>query len=272
MKKAFVLMAVLGLLAAGPLGGSAFAFTAQTGTFTSFPAFGNSFNGDTYFNNQSSDPANTRANLGYFLLGNTQPSGSAYNGPSGGISPNIALADAQYLSDGAATPGAENNMYFKDGTGDALKLLAAAGLASGTSFGYYAVDSLGVRTDAINHTVFSNGSSVGGSPTNVNLPTYFGLFLDVNGTIYYSQDSLDASDNGYQHFALVINKNDPTTWYLGMEDMPVGPNGTGDRDYNDMVVALSPLPPSGVPIPPSVLLLGSGLLGLGALGWRRQQG
>ena len=27
-----------------------------------------------------------------------------------------------------------------------------------------------------------------------------------------------------------------------------------------------------VPLPPSVLLLGSGLLGLGALGWRRRRG
>jgi hypothetical protein len=38
-----------------------------------------------------------------------------------------------------------------------------------------------------------------------------------------------------------------------------------DSDYNDMVARVAP-----VPIPPSALLMGSGLLGLGLVGWRRR--
>jgi hypothetical protein len=38
-----------------------------------------------------------------------------------------------------------------------------------------------------------------------------------------------------------------------------------DKDYNDMVGLIRP-----VPVPPSVLLMGSGLLGLGLVGWRRR--
>lgn len=38
----------------------------------------------------------------------------------------------------------------------------------------------------------------------------------------------------------------------------------GDKDYNDLVARVV------VPVPPSALLMGSGLLGLGLLGWRRR--
>ncbi len=41
----------------------------------------------------------------------------------------------------------------------------------------------------------------------------------------------------------------------------------GDQDYNDMVGLVRECP---VPVPPSVLLMGSGLLGLGLVGWRRR--
>jgi len=43
----------------------------------------------------------------------------------------------------------------------------------------------------------------------------------------------------------------------------IGDVFVGDQDYNDMVGYV-------VPVPPSALLMGSGLLGLGLVGWRRR--
>jgi len=43
----------------------------------------------------------------------------------------------------------------------------------------------------------------------------------------------------------------------------IGSVFVGDQDYNDMVAYV-------VPVPPSALLMGSGLLGLGLVGWRRR--
>ncbi len=64
---------------------------------------------------------------------------------------------------------------------------------------------------------------------------------------------------------IVYDPNDPANKYLvdnGSIFSITG--GSGDLLYPD---------PSGVPLPPSVLLLCSGLLGMGALGWqRRKQG
>ncbi len=71
-----------------------------------------------------------------------------------------------------------------------------------------------------------------------------------------------------------------TNWYPGMPDNNA-PNGEdyafindwGVGKWNDVGVPQS-IAKSGIietPLPPSVLLLGSGLLGLGALGWRRRR-
>ena len=53
----------------------------------------------------------------------------------------------------------------------------------------------------------------------------------------------------------------PNTWVIAWEDIA----GGGDRDYNDLVVEVSLAP---VPIPPAILLLGSGLVAM--IGIRRR--
>lgn len=62
--------------------------------------------------------------------------------------------------------------------------------------------------------------------------------------------------------AVAGNPNDYSinlTWFLG--DIPYGESRTIDMEYSF----------GQVPVPPSVLLLGSGLLGLAGLGWRRRK-
>jgi hypothetical protein len=64
----------------------------------------------------------------------------------------------------------------------------------------------------------------------------------------------------------LIFKISDTHYIVAFED-GAGAGKLGDKDYNDLVLNVVTSP---VPIPGSVLLLGSGLLGLVGLGWRKR--
>jgi hypothetical protein len=109
--------------------------------------------------------------------------------------------------------------------------------------------------------------TLGANPSTTfnNIPyNWFGFYYGFGSTTLYSYDGLNDPQNLGTAAILAYKKPSGAAWVFGCDDLGV------DADYNDMVVKVESIE-SAVPLPPSVLLVGSGLLGLGLLGWRRRK-
>lgn len=229
-----------------------------SGAWQSFVVENIDQDGNPYWDNPSLDTGNR--NVGYFLTG----TGGVFATNFLGATPQFwgGAFDSTADTGGAADP----NFTFSTTLPSTAStfLVRITGFSGSDTIGIYNTVT-GTQTQ-----LFGPSDSVGATKT-VTLPSSFGLYgLSGDGFTYFSESSKNTNpltgETIHQHFALFQDPTKLGVFYAGFEDL-AGTLGT-ERigDYNDLVMQFTP-----VPLPPSVLLLGSGLLGLVGLRWRRKK-
>ncbi len=161
---------------------------------------------------------------------------------------------------GTSTGAAVPTMYFQatnPGGSQAALQVEIAGYANINIFGWFAYNPTTNSMIGAPQIIFSGPASAGALATFT--PTqYYGFFLQVgmNGPIYYTVSGFNpSSDASAQHFVVFQGTNQ--TFWIGAEDLSFT---STDKDYNDMVVRITP-----VPEPGTLALFSTALIGVTGL-------